>query len=132
MKSIIFALLISMVMPQFAQSQQKSISDTTIVGIWKGTSICQIQNSPCHDEIVVYYISKAKGKDRFSISASKIVNGKEEDMGVLECVLNRSDSKLISNSYNSLWTFVISGNNLDGTLIHKEQLYRKIKLQKSH
>ena len=32
--------------------------DTLLIGVWKGSSICQIKNSPCHDETVVYYISK--------------------------------------------------------------------------
>ena len=29
--------------------------DTLLIGVWKGSSICQIKNSPCHDETVVYY-----------------------------------------------------------------------------
>ncbi|MER3465134.1 MAG: hypothetical protein C4329_12700 [Chitinophagaceae bacterium] len=57
-----------------------------IVGIWKGTSICQVKSSPCHDEVVVYHI-KASGKpNEFSMQMNKIVNGAEEDMATLPAV----------------------------------------------
>src|SRR6478736_1695634 len=79
-------------------------AQTTITGIWKGTSICQIKNSPCHDEIVVYYITKAQGTDTFSIAANKIVNGKEEEMGIIGFKLDRKKNRLLSTDYNSLWT----------------------------
>jgi 4-hydroxy-3-methylbut-2-enyl diphosphate reductase len=52
--------------------------DTLLIGTWNGTSICQIKNSPCHDETVVYHISKKSGIDTFYINASKIVNDMEE------------------------------------------------------
>jgi hypothetical protein len=39
--------------------------DTLLIGTWKGTSICQVKNSPCHDEVVVYRISKNNDVDAF-------------------------------------------------------------------
>jgi hypothetical protein len=41
-----------------------------IEGILKGTSICQVKQSTCHDENVVYYISK-KAANLYTIQASK-------------------------------------------------------------
>ena len=31
----------------------------SFVGVWKGDSVCQIKESPCHDETSVYYVSKS-------------------------------------------------------------------------
>jgi hypothetical protein len=55
----------------------------SLTGVWKGTSLCQVKNSPCHDESVVYHISKGSRSDSYQISASKIIDGKENDMGTL-------------------------------------------------
>src|SRR6516162_9379426 len=82
---------------------QSSKSPNTFVGTWKGTSICQVKNSPCHDETVVYYISKSNGIDSFSIKANKIVNGVEEEMGIVPFVYKPSSNELISSAYNSAW-----------------------------
>lgn len=103
---------------------------TSIIGIWKGTSLCQVKNSPCHDEIVVYHITQVEGVDTFNIAANKIVNDKEEEMGVIGCRLDRKNNKLLSTSYNGVWTFNFKGEALDGTLYYKGNLYRIIKLAK--
>lgn len=126
-KSILCSLLFLAV---HSSKAQNSSQDNSIVGIWKGTSICQIKNSPCHDEIVVYYISKVQGVDTFNIAANKIVNGKEEEMGNIGCKLDRNNSRLLSTAYNSLWTFNFKSDSLNGTLYFRGDLYRIIKLKK--
>ncbi|HET6993820.1 MAG TPA: hypothetical protein VFI06_02505, partial [Chitinophagaceae bacterium] len=65
-----------------------SFNDTLPTGTWKGTSICQIKSSPCHDEIAVYHISKTGKEGIYSMIMNKVVNGVEEDMGVLEYTYN--------------------------------------------
>ena len=105
--------------------------DTLLIGTWNGTSICQIKNSPCHDETVVYHISKNSGVDSFLINASKIVNGVEEEMGILPFVYNTKTNQLASTAYG-IWTFNIEGDKLEGTLIVRGELYRKIKLNKHY
>ena len=55
----------------------------SLVGDWKGTSLCQVKNSPCHDEKVVYHISKGSSDDSYQVDASKIIDGKEDSMGIL-------------------------------------------------
>ena len=52
-------------------------SQPNIAGLWSGTSICQIKNSPCHDEIAAYHASKIEGTNNFSFIMNKVVNGKE-------------------------------------------------------
>lgn len=114
------------------QAQTGSVNaDTLLVGTWKGTSICQVKNSPCHDETVVYHISKNKGTDTFYINASKIVNGKEDDMGILHFVYNKKTNQLTSTEYG-IWTFNIEGVKLEGTLLVHGDLYRKIVVYKHY
>jgi hypothetical protein len=105
--------------------------DTLLVGSWYGTSLCQIKNSPCHDEAVIYHISKNSGVDTFYINASKIVNGVEEGMGILPFVYSKKTNQLISSSYG-MWTFNIEGAKLEGTLLVHGDLFRKIIVYKHY
>ncbi|MFL5808902.1 MAG: hypothetical protein ACJ749_05230 [Flavisolibacter sp.] len=111
---------------QAAQSK----TDSLLVGTWTGSSICQIKNSPCHDEIVVYHIKKIGTKDSFNIQANKMVNGQEEEMGPVDCKLNRKTNQLVSTSYNGIWTFYLKDGKLEGTLVYRGDLYRKISVTK--
>lgn len=124
------AVIVSVFLTLLATSAKSQNLESTILGIWKGTSLCQVKNSPCHDETVVYYITQVQGVDTFNIAANKIVNGKEEEMGVIGCKLDRKNNRLLSNSYNGQWTFNFKGKTLDGTLYYKGDLYRIIKLTK--
>jgi len=105
--------------------------DTFLIGTWNGTSLCQVKNSPCHDETVVYHISKNKGADTFYINASKIVNGVEQEMGILPFVYNKKTNQLTSTA-NGIWTFNIEGVKLEGTLLVRGDLFRKIKVYKQY
>jgi len=51
-----------------------------IAGTWKGTSLCQVKDSPCHDEIAIYHAVKAEGNN-YRFQMNKMVNGKEVEMG---------------------------------------------------
>ncbi len=105
-------------------------TDSLLIGTWKGSSLCQQKGSPCHDETVVYHISKVSGNDTLYIQANKIVNGMEEDMGILPCLFDEKSNHLRSTAYNSIWSFELKGEELEGTLIFKGKLYRKIKVSK--
>jgi hypothetical protein len=105
--------------------------DTLLIGTWSGTSICQMKNSPCHDENVVYHILKTKGVDTFYINANKIVNGVEEEMGILPCVYIKKTNQLVSTAFG-IWTFNITGAILEGKLVFRGNLYRKIVVNKQY
>ena len=105
--------------------------DSLLLGTWKGTSICQVKNSPCHDEVVVYHISKGKAPDAYDILANKIVNGAEEEIGVLPCTWNESSGQLVSTAHNGIWAFDLTPGKLSGTLIYRNQLYRVIDVSKT-
>lgn len=129
-KALLFILFPFFALHACKAQTGSAATGNSLIGIWKGTSICQVKNSPCHDEIVVYHISKGEGQDSFNIQANKIVNGVEEDMGLLAFVFDKKKNQLISTSYNSLWTFTLKEAKLEGTLMHGNQLYRIIKLEK--
>ena len=128
-------LLFSLILCLAGKSNQAQTGvikiDTLLIGTWNGTSICQIKNSPCHDETVVYHISKNRGVDTFYINGSKIVNGVEEEMGILPFVYNKKTNQLTSTAYG-IWTFNIEGAKLEGTLLSHGDLYRKIILYKHY
>lgn len=130
-KQICITLLLPLVIVSFSGSAQmtRPKTDSLLIGTWKGSSICQIKNSPCHDETVVYHISKLIGNDTFYIQADKIVNGKPEDMGILPCLFDEKRNRLTSSAYGT-WSFLLKNNEMDGTLISRGQLYRIIKLSK--
>ena len=116
-------------------SAQGSAKDI-IQGTWKGTSLCQVKNSPCHDENVVYHISKPTNAKTYTIQASKIINGVEDDMGTLDASYDETQRALTVTMKDkqgraSVWLFKIDGKQMHGTLTHDETLYRLIELKKA-
>jgi hypothetical protein len=104
----------------------------SIEGVWKGTSLCQVKNSPCHDENVVYHISKDSSSNSYLVDAGKIINGKEIDMGALNCLFDTQQQILflVDSVKQVRWEFKLSGRKMHGTLISKGSLYRIIELKK--
>ena len=129
--SLLFSIILCLASKSNQAQNGVVKTDTLLIGTWNGTSICQIKNSPCHDETVVYHISKKRGVDTFFINASKIVNGVEEEMAILPFVYNKKTNQLTSTAYG-IWTFNIEGDKLEGTLLSHGDLYRKIKVYKHY
>ena len=129
--SLLFSLILCLATKSNQAQTTVAKIDTLLIGTWNGTSICQIKNSPCHDETVVYHISKNSGVDTFYINASKIVNGAEEEMGILPFVYNKKTNQLTSTAHG-IWALNIEGAKLEGTLLVRGDLYRKIKLYKHY
>jgi hypothetical protein len=103
-------------------------------GTWKGTSLCQVKNSPCHDEVVVYHISKHGADKTYEMVANKIVNGKEEDMGALIFTYDDQKKSFVSvdSARAAKWEFKITGNSMKGTLVYKGDLYRIVDVKKEN
>ena len=109
----------------------KSYAQSDLPGVWRGTSLCQIKSSPCHDEQVVYHISKKAGVDSFEVVANKMVDGKEENMGTLIFFLDAKGQFVsVDEARGGRWEFQRIGNKLSGRLIYKGQLYRLIDVTK--
>lgn len=107
-------------------------SNSDIAGTWKGSSICQIKDSPCHDEIAVYHVFKIDGTDSFRFVMNKIVNNIEEEMGTSIFYFDTVKQTLVSKDTvrNTEWNFHVEGKQIKGTLIYKNRLYRVVDLKK--
>lgn len=86
------------------------------VGTWRGTSLCQVRPSACHDEHVVYRISRTTTRDSLTMDGRKIVNGAEVEMGVLGCRFDAPTARLTCPIPNGVWQFTIRGDSLVGEL----------------
>jgi hypothetical protein len=99
-----------------AQSPVHPPPPAAAAGTWRGTSVCLVHPSACHDEIVVYRITPAKTADSVAIDARKIVGGKEEEMGVLGCHLVPLSGQLTCTLPQGVWHFRVRNDSLTGEL----------------
>jgi hypothetical protein len=105
--------------------------EAQLIGDWTGDSICQVKNSPCHDEKVVYHIAKGSDLDHVRVSADKIVDGRAINMGTGDYTYNRSNSTLLNETAGRVWKFTINGNRMEGTLTMPDNtVYRRVTLKK--
>jgi hypothetical protein len=108
-----------------------------LVGDWTGDSLCQGYRPACHDEKVVYHITKTPDKpDTVTLSADKIVDGKLELMGVLEFKYDSEKGTLTGEftrgNTHGVWELVVKGDTMEGTLIvlPDKTLARRVKVKK--
>ena len=120
MRLLVFltALLMAGILPQ-----------DPVIGTWTGTSICQVKNSSCRDEIVVFHFAHGNGNDTYIVRADKIVNGKAIDMGELDFIYNRVGHTLTCAFASGTWVLVVDSTHIDGTLTTPDKvLYKKLTL----
>ena len=86
------------------------------VGVWRGTSSCLVRPSPCHDEIVVYRITRMDASDSLSLDGRKIVDAPEVEMGVLGCRHDPSSTSFTCVIPSGTWRFTVRGDSLVGEL----------------
>ena len=106
------------------------------VGTWRGMSKCLVKPSSCNDEDSVYRISAVlSASDRVLLSANKIVDGREINMGTSECAVAQKAHALhcplpngASMELTALKRDVVEGHFqlADGTL------WRTISLTRTH
>jgi hypothetical protein len=122
-----------------APRQDKDASDSLskVLGDWEGESVCTGSRPACKNEHIVYHIKKKEGEaDTVMLAADKIINGKPEEMGVLECKYDASKSTLTCeftvNSTHGVFEFTIKGDEMQGTLkiLPAGTLGRNIKVKK--
>lgn len=112
---------------------QATAGATNAVGVWRGTSLCLVRPSPCHDEVVVYRITRLNAGDSLSMDARKIVNGKEEEMGVLSCAFAVQGASLACPMRNGMWRFTVSRDSLVGELRTPDGTrFRDVRTARSH
>src|SRR3954469_11825046 len=115
-------------------------SDEVLFGDWSGESKCVGSNPSCHDETVVYHISRSKDDaTKINISADKIVDGKPDFMGAFDCDYDRDKQTLTSEfriprtGGKGVWLFHIDGDKMDGTLtvFPENEIGRRVKVTKN-
>jgi hypothetical protein len=108
-------------------------SAANLIGTWKGTSICQVKPSPCNDEIAMYHITKEIKPGIYHMVMNKVVNGKEEDMGVGDYSFSVADNSLtyVDEKRNFMVKLTIKRNMMEGSMVVKNVIYRIIKLEKA-
>jgi hypothetical protein len=102
-----------------AQTPVSGSQSVTALGTWRGTSVCLVHPSSCHDEVVVYRITPKSGRDSVAFDARKIVSGQEQDMGVLTCRVMPAVSAAVDLTCripNAMWRFRVRGDSLVGEL----------------
>jgi len=99
-----------------AQAAHQQPASITPVGVWRGTSLCLVRPSACKDEVVVYRITRAKSEDSVNMDARRIVNGEEQEMGVLTCSLAMTNGSLTCSIPQGTWQFRVRNDSLVGEL----------------
>jgi len=118
----------------FLQAQAAS----TIVGTWRGTSLCtKSPNFPaCHDETVIYEVAGPAPDGTVMLKADKIVKGQREPMGELPFEYDAHADAWVSEftrrSHTSRWSLQIRGAEMTGTLIDVPtgEVVRNVKLRR--
>jgi hypothetical protein len=108
-----FAAIISSVL---ARPMPAQTARPDPVGTWRGTSLCQVRPSACHDESVVFRITRTNVRDSLALDGRKIVNDAEVEMGILGCRLDASSARLTCPIPDGVWHFTIRGDSLVGEL----------------
>ena len=77
MRTFLYTMFALSAMLQRLPGNAQQTTKGKIEGIWKGTSICQQKQSACHDENVLYHISK-KAVNLYTMQARKIVTAQKK------------------------------------------------------
>lgn len=103
-----------------------------LIGDWRGESVCLVKPSACHDEEALYHISALPSSPgRFSMRGDKIVNGKPEFMGTLECGFDERAGILHCDFAKGFLNLALSHNRLQGSMYLPDKTrWRDISLTK--
>ena len=110
-----FAFVVACVLARGGSAQATPATQNPL-GVWRGTSLCRVHPSPCHDENVVYRITRVNASDTLSLDGRRIANGQEVEMGVLTCLSGASGAQITCTMPNGVWRFTIRGDSLVGEL----------------
>jgi hypothetical protein len=130
MKRSLVTLCMIFISAARADASPSISADTSIVGIWKGTSICQVKPSACNDEIAICHISKGDKANTYHIIMNKLVNGVEEEVGTSDYSYNDGILTTYIEKYKVTITLKVKNDSMEGTLVYNNTLYRIIKLIK--
>ena len=128
---VLFALTASVLTQAQSPAAKPANDDQQIAGTWKGNSTCVVKDSPCHDEVNVYHISRiAKKPNSFMVTGSKVVDGNEIVMGTAEWAYDAQKHILSCETADRTFKLTVKGDKMDGTLTSGGVVYRRISLKK--
>lgn len=105
----------------------------SVIGTWRGTSLCTVRPSSCNDERVVYRVTPLASHDSVSVDARKIVNGQEEAMGALRCGLDMTRRQLTCAMPNGVWRLEARADSLVGDLrLPNDTKFRDVRATRGH
>lgn len=105
----------------------------TAVGTWRGESKCMVTPSACRDEHSVYRIAAvAQSPTKVTLTANKLVDGREVSMGTSECSFSRETHALTCPLPDGKAIhFELKGDSLNGTMTLSDgTVWRKIALRR--
>ena len=101
------------------------------VGVWRGTSTCKLRASTCSEATVVYRVARVNASDSLSLDARKIVNGRDEEIGVAGCRIV-SGTQFWCPMADHGWYFTVRRDSLIGDLRGPDQSpYRDVRATRS-
>ncbi|MBV9147402.1 MAG: hypothetical protein JO065_15925 [Acidobacteria bacterium] len=114
-------------------AQDAKRTEASVLGAWRGQSICAVKESACHDEEALYRISAtAQSDDQVTVSGNKIVDGKEINMGTSDCTLDRQTATVECTLPNGNSIHLeIQGDSILGNLkLRDGTMWRRINLKR--
>lgn len=128
-KLYLFLAVAAVAIARPSRAQRAGSHADSLDGTWRGASLCTPAARPtCHDEIVVYHLRTlppAPGDDQVPLGsretrlewvANKLVYGREEEMGVLVCVVDVASHTVSCPTRDWTWTFHVQRDAIHGTL----------------
>jgi hypothetical protein len=102
-----------------------------VLGDWRGSSICLVKPSACHDEEALYHVKAGAKPGTFSMQADKIVDGKPEEMGTADCSYEPTKKLLHCAFARGYVDLTLEGDSLNGAMfLTDKSRWREIKLKK--
>jgi hypothetical protein len=103
---------------------------SAVLGDWRGSSICLVKPSACHDEEALYHVRGAAA-GKLSMQADKIVDGKPEEMGTADCSYEPTKKLLHCAFARGYVDLTLEGDSLNGAMfLTDKSRWREIKLKK--
>ncbi|MBZ5530165.1 MAG: hypothetical protein LAO20_01920 [Acidobacteriia bacterium] len=107
-----------------------SASTRAALGDWRGTSLCLVKPSACHDEEALYHV-RADKSGKLQVEADKIVDGKPVNMGAIDCSYDAAKKLLHCEWEFGVLDLALQGDRLEGSMFLPDKTrWREIKLKK--
>jgi hypothetical protein len=116
MRLRLLAIALVSLIARVAPAQLIAAPDASPLGTWRGTSACVARPAGCEDELVVYRIALKGANDSLAVDARKVVDGREENTGLLACSLNASRAFITCAIPDGKWRFTVRHDSLVGQL----------------